>query len=54
MARLQTEVDDRRSARSSVTFGYTLGEWLETLEVEDSTRDGYTGWSASTGAIRSH
>ena len=54
MARLQTEVDDQRSAQSSVTLGYTLGEWLETLEVEDSTRYGYTGWSASTGALRSH
>jgi len=54
MARLQAEVDGQRSAQSSVTLGYTLDEWLETLEVEDSTRYGYTGWSASTGALRSH
>ena len=52
MARLQAEVDGQRSAQSSVTLGYTLDEWLETLEVEDSTRYGYTGWSASTGALR--
>jgi len=44
MARLQTEVDDQRSAQSSVTLGYTLDEWLETLEVEDSTRYGYIGY----------
>jgi integrase len=44
MARLQTEVDGQRSAQSSVTLGYTLDEWLKTLEVEDSTRDGYIGY----------
>ena len=44
MARLQAEVDGQRSAQSSVTLGYTLDEWLKTLEVEDSTRDGYTGY----------
>ena len=44
MARLQAEVDAQRSAQSSVTLGYTLDEWLKTLEVEDSTRDGYIGY----------
>ena len=44
MARLQTEVDGQRSAQSSVTLGYTLDEWLKTVEVEDSTRDGYVGY----------
>ena len=43
MARLQSEVDGQRSAQSSVTLGYTLDEWLKTVEVEDSTRDGYFG-----------
>ena len=28
MARLQTEVDGQRSARSSVSLGYVLDEWL--------------------------
>ena len=44
MARLQAEVDGQRSAQSSVTLGYTLDEWLKTVEVEDSTRDGYIGY----------
>ena len=44
MARLQTEVDGQRSAQSSVTLGFTLDEWLKTVEVEDSTRDGYIGY----------
>jgi integrase len=44
MARLQAEVDGQRSAQSSVTLGYTLDEWLKTIEVEDSTRDGYIGY----------
>ena len=44
MARLQAEVDGQRSAQSSVTLSYTLDEWLKTVEVEDSTRDGYIGY----------
>ena len=27
-----------------MTLGYTLDEWLKTVEVEDSTRDGYVGY----------
>ena len=48
MARLQTEVDGQRSAQSSVTLGYALDEWLKTVEVEDSTRDGYIGYIERT------
>ena len=48
MARLQSEVDGQRSAQSSVTLGYTLDEWLKTVEVEDSTRDGYLGYIERT------
>lgn len=44
MARLQAEVDGQRSAQSRVTLSSTLDEWLKTLEVEDSTRDGYIGY----------
>jgi integrase len=44
MARLQTEVDGQRSAQSSVSLGYTLDEWLGTVELEDSTRDTYVGY----------
>jgi len=44
MARLQAEVDGQRSAQSSVTLGYALDEWLKTVEVEESTRDGYVGY----------
>ena len=48
MARLQAEVDGQRSAQSSVTLGYTLDEWPKTVEVEDSTRDGYIGYVERT------
>jgi integrase len=53
MGRLQTEVDGRRSAQSSVTLGYTLDEWLETLEVEDSTRTATSATSSATSVRRS-
>ena len=48
MARLQAEVDGQRSAQSSVTLGYTLDEWLGTVELEDSTRDTYVGYIERT------
>jgi hypothetical protein len=44
MARLQAEVDGQRSAQSTVSLGYTLDEWLGTVELEDSTRDTYVGF----------
>ena len=31
----------QRSVQSSVTLGYALDEWLNTVEVEDITRDGF-------------
>lgn len=43
MARLQAEVDSQRSARTSVSLGYLLDEWLQTVELEDSTRETYVG-----------
>jgi hypothetical protein len=45
---VQAEVDGQRSAQSSMTLGHALGEWLETVEVEDSTRDGYIGYIKRT------
>ena len=33
MARLQTEVDGRRSAQGSVTLGYALDKWLKTVRA---------------------
>ena len=37
-------MDGQRSALSTVTLGYTLDEWLKTVEVEDSTCGGYVGY----------
>ncbi len=48
MARLQAEVDGQRSTQSNVTLGYTLDEWLSTVELEDSTRDTYVGYIERT------
>src|SRR6188472_2631515 len=48
MVRLQAEVDGRRSARTSVTLGYLLDEWLRTVELEDSTRETYVGYVERT------
>ena len=48
MARLHAEVDGQRSARSSVTLGYLLDEWLRTVELEDSTRETYVGYVERT------
>ena len=48
MTRLQGEVDGRRGARTSVTLGYVLDEWLRTVELEDSTRETYVGYIERT------
>lgn len=48
IARLQSEVEGERSARSSVTLGCTLDEWLQTVELEGSTRDTYVGYIERT------
>jgi len=48
LARLQAQVDAQRSAQTSVTLGYTLDEWLGTVELEESTRDTYLGYIERT------
>jgi integrase len=48
MARMQAEVDAQRTARTSVTLGYVLDEWLRTVELEDSTRETYVGYVERT------
>jgi integrase len=48
LARLQAQVDAQRSAQTSVTLGYTLDEWLGTVELEESTRDTYVGYIERT------
>ena len=48
MARMQAEVDGQRSARSSVSLGYVLDEWLRAVELEDSTRETYVGYVERT------
>jgi integrase len=48
LSKLQIEVDEQRSAQTTVTLGYTLDEWLRTVELEDSTRDTYVGYIERT------
>jgi integrase len=44
MTRLLSQVDQQRSATSSVSFGYVLDEWLRTAELDEGTRDMYRGY----------
>lgn len=48
LARLQAQVDGRRSAQSTVSLEYAIDEWLTTVEIEDSTRDTYVGYVERT------
>ncbi len=45
---MQAEVNGRRTARTSVTLGFVLDEWLRTVELEDSTRETYVGYVGRT------
>ena len=42
--KLLAQVDGQRSAPSSTTLSYALGEWLRTNEIEQSTRETYEGY----------
>jgi integrase len=42
--KLIAEVDRQNRPTSSVSFGYAIGEWLRTADIEQSTRDGYVGY----------
>jgi integrase len=44
MTRLLNQVDQQRTATSSVSFGYAIGEWLRTAELDEGTRDMYRGY----------
>lgn len=44
MTRLLGQVDQQRTATSSVAFGYVLDEWLRTAELDEGTRDMYRGY----------
>ncbi|GAA0628924.1 tyrosine-type recombinase/integrase [Kutzneria viridogrisea] len=44
MTRLLSQVDQQRSATSSVSFGYVLDEWLRTAELDEGTREMYRGY----------
>jgi integrase len=44
MTRLLSQVDQQRTATSSVAFGYVLDEWLRTAELDEGTRDMYRGY----------
>lgn len=48
MTRLLAQVDQQRSTSTTVTFSHGIDEWLRTVELEDSTRDGYVGYIERT------
>lgn len=48
MTRLLAKVDEQRSTNTTVTFSYAIDKWLSTVELEDSTRDGYLGYIERT------
>jgi integrase len=41
VARLQRQVDERRHPKSDVTVAEAIGQWLEVVELADTTRDRY-------------
>jgi hypothetical protein len=41
---MRAEVDGQRTARTGVSLGYVLDEWLSTVGLEDSTRETYVGY----------
>jgi len=48
LAEFWTEVRKQRAAQSSVNLGYVLDQWMQTSELEDSTRKTYDGYIART------
>ncbi|MGO1049299.1 hypothetical protein [Crossiella sp. CA198] len=42
--RLLTQVESQCAPSSTVTFGYTLDEWLPKADIEDDTREMYRGY----------
>jgi integrase len=44
LTRLQAQVDEQRSASTSVSLSYAIDEWLRTADIEDTTRHGYVGY----------
>lgn len=48
MTRLQSRVDDQRTASSSVTLAYAIDEWLRTTDIEATTRHGYEDYVRRT------
>ena len=48
LARLQAEIDGQRTARTGVSLGYVLDEWLRPVELEDGTRETDVGYIERT------
>jgi hypothetical protein len=44
LTRLLAEVDAQRAPTSTVTPAFVLGEWLRSVELEDTTRRTYVGY----------
>lgn len=44
MNRLLSQVDDQNSPTSSVSMNHAVAEWLQTNEIQDSTRAGYVNY----------
>jgi integrase len=47
LAEFRTRVLNQRSAASSVSFSYAIDEWMQTSEIEASTRKTYLGYIAN-------
>lgn len=45
---LMAEIDRQRGTPSVTTLGHVIDEWLRTVEIEDSTREGYEGYIRRT------
>ncbi|MQA15864.1 MAG: tyrosine-type recombinase/integrase [Pseudonocardiaceae bacterium] len=48
MTKLLAQVDKQRAPSTAVTLGYALDEWLQTCELDDSTRLLYLGYIQRT------
>ncbi|WP_308202815.1 tyrosine-type recombinase/integrase [Crossiella sp. SN42] len=44
LTKLLAQVESQRAPSSTVTFGYTLDEWLPKADIEDDTREMYRGY----------
>jgi integrase len=53
MTQLQADVDKQRVPETSVPLAHALDEWLRTVEIEETTRRTYVGYSTARSSRRS-